>query len=999
MKRHLFVRLCLLSLPFATGVAFAGPDDPGEVIYGERADPSLLGPSDIAIVSELAEREKLAPQTSRKPSATGWIVPKIGQGNYPASGEKNLVNGGGDAEMGIGFPQPADLHGMFFTAQGSEDSTAGGVRVRAYRNGVLVGESEWMFNLSTTPQWMPLQFENIDRIIIEACASLVEGSAWYGIDDITYSLTGDDESEPIVVDFEDVPFKTKLSGTGVGGLIWEEGPSRPAPARAIPAPHSVEMEQGEAPPAEPVLELGAGDGFQVARQFQGISGAESFSFPPDTHGAVGPNHFVEVVNSNVAIFRKSDGVRVQSLTLGALLPGSSGDPRIVFDVNSQRWIAIATDFSTRVQLGVSATSDPTGAWFRTNIVVSSGSDASTFPDFPTLGVDANGIYIGWFPVGGAARLGLIAIDKAPLVSTPQSLGTVTFFRNLPFDRALGPAVSHGVGAYIVSTSGPTSVRIRRVNPPLSSPTLTQVGTVTVPAYGDPPDAQQLGGGTALDTGDARIYVSHYRDGFLWAAHTINGGGRAAARWYQFNPTTPSLVQSGTISNPTRAYYYPSIAVNSAGAALIGFTGSSSTEFAGAWWAARYPGDPSGQMSAPQQYRAGSSSQSHIDNVGRNRWGDYSHTSVDPSNDRDFWTIQSYAHTSNNWGTQVAVIVRVDCNNNGIPDECDINCAACGNQPGCGMELDCNNNLIPDSCEIANGAADCNGNGVPDECDIAGGNSQDCNGNGVPDECDLATLAETDCNNNGIPDSCDIANGAADCDGNGLPDTCDIANGAPDCNNNGRPDSCDLSVIYNENSGDLSPIGTGSDQSHTFTNLPNALTPVTITLTTSADVSTASEFFTLFLNGVNLGDFFIVGQDCANPPISEGTMVSAIDWNNSINANGGAATILVAASPGVNGLQCSPSFVRISVSYTGVGDAGDQNGNGIPDECEGGLPGDMNCDGVVSVSDIGPFVLAVTDPAGYLAAFPNCNINNADVNNSGDITVSDIGPFVVLLTGP
>lgn len=61
-------------------------------------------------------------------------------------------------------------------------------------------------------------------------------------------------------------------------------------------------------------------------------------------------------------------------------------------------------------------------------------------------------------------------------------------------------------------------------------------------------------------------------------------------------------------------------------------------------------------------------------------------------------------------------------------------------------------------------------------------------------------------------------------------------------------------------------------------------------------------------------------------------------------------------------------------------------------------GDMNCDGLVTVADIGGFVLALTDPAGYAAQFPGCSINNADMNDDGDVTVSDIGPFVQLLTG-
>lgn len=62
-----------------------------------------------------------------------------------------------------------------------------------------------------------------------------------------------------------------------------------------------------------------------------------------------------------------------------------------------------------------------------------------------------------------------------------------------------------------------------------------------------------------------------------------------------------------------------------------------------------------------------------------------------------------------------------------------------------------------------------------------------------------------------------------------------------------------------------------------------------------------------------------------------------------------------------------------------------------------LPGDTNCDGLVTVADIGGFVLALTDPAAYAAQFPDCDINNADMNNDGNITVSDIGLFVQTLT--
>ena len=78
----------------------------------------------------------------------------------------------------------------------------------------------------------------------------------------------------------------------------------------------------------------------------------------------------------------------------------------------------------------------------------------------------------------------------------------------------------------------------------------------------------------------------------------------------------------------------------------------------------------------------------------------------------------------------------DCNQNGVPDECDIED---------GTSEDCNGNSIPDLCEIVEGEPDCNTNGVPDECDIAGGMSNDANANGIPDECEDLT----DWNWNGI----------------------------------------------------------------------------------------------------------------------------------------------------------------------------------------------------------------------------------------------------------
>jgi len=62
-----------------------------------------------------------------------------------------------------------------------------------------------------------------------------------------------------------------------------------------------------------------------------------------------------------------------------------------------------------------------------------------------------------------------------------------------------------------------------------------------------------------------------------------------------------------------------------------------------------------------------------------------------------------------------------------------------------------------------------------------------------------------------------------------------------------------------------------------------------------------------------------------------------------------------------------------------------------------LPGDLNCDGAINNFDIDPFVLALTNPAGYAQQYPNCNRMLADINGDGIVNNFDIDPFVLLLT--
>lgn len=118
---------------------------------------------------------------------------------------------------------------------------------------------------------------------------------------------------------------------------------------------------------------------------------------------------------------------------------------------------------------------------------------------------------------------------------------------------------------------------------------------------------------------------------------------------------------------------------------------------------------------------------------------------------------AYAATFNGEQDVYYLRIDVDCNANGFPDDDDLTS---------GRSPDCDNNGVPDECDD-----DCNDNGLVDLCETRDGVSPDCDGDDVPDECD------PDFDGDGEIDGCD-----ADIDDDGVlneDDVCDFTPlGAP-----------------------------------------------------------------------------------------------------------------------------------------------------------------------------------------------------------------------------
>jgi hypothetical protein len=217
-----------------------------------------------------------------------------------------------------------------------------------------------------------------------------------------------------------------------------------------------------------------------------------------------------------------------------------------------------------------------------------------------------------------------------------------------------------------NSSGSGKLRIDTITGPVGSETLT-----TGAAYPTGPSpwqtfspvtnfAPQLGNSKNIDTEDGRIQSCVYRNGSLWASHTVylpatGTPTRTAAQWWQINASGSSLgqvQQFGRIDDPAAAnfYAYPTLAVNQYGDVMLGYTHFGAGIYASAAYSMRLASDPPNTIENEVMLKAGEAPYFKDFGTGDNRWGDFTATVVDPVDDTAMWTIQEYAGKNNMWGT-------------------------------------------------------------------------------------------------------------------------------------------------------------------------------------------------------------------------------------------------------------------------------------------------------------------------------------------------------------
>ncbi|MDY0287002.1 MAG: T9SS type A sorting domain-containing protein [Bacteroidia bacterium] len=395
-------------------------------------------------------------------------------------------------------------------------------------------------------------------------------------------------------------------------------------------------------------------------------------YPPDTDGDVGPNHYMQMINLSFAVWDKDGNLLygpVDNSTLwqgfiGPWTGSNDGDPIILYDDMADRWLA--SQFAINVGNGkyyelvaISATPDPLGEWYRYAF------EYDVFIDYPKFGIWNNAYFMTTNNFnGGFVGIGAHAYERDAMLAGDPDAQMAYFEMNSWAGFSMQPADCDG----IAPPDGEPGVFITRgddndmdfytfvvdwdntENTDFSFAYSLPVSYYNNNIWGiaQPNTTQEL---DALS--NMLMYRLQYRNMGTHQAmvlnHTVNAGGVAGIRWYEFRKSAMQweLFQEGTFApGDGLNRWMGSIAMNANGDIALGYTVSNADVFPSIRYTGRAATDPPGEMTfAEMEAIPGTASQNGI-----SRWGDYSNMSVDPVNDSVFWHTNEYLGSG--WKTRI-----------------------------------------------------------------------------------------------------------------------------------------------------------------------------------------------------------------------------------------------------------------------------------------------------------------------------------------------------------
>jgi hypothetical protein len=433
---------------------------------------------------------------------------------------------------------------------------------------------------------------------------------------------------------------------------------------------------------------------------QGFTGVN----PPDTNLAVGPQHVIQVVNSNsgtsVQVLDKGGLPVTAPFTLDTLAMGAPpcfaglGDTVVAYDGLADRWLlSELSNVANALCVYVSKTSNPvSGGWWLYAFAT------PQFPDYPKYSVWPDAYYVTTNESGPGAY----ALDRARMLQGQPATYQRFLGVDMPgfFTQAMAASNFDGYdppppGAPAVylrhrddevhdpgnndptrdflelwefhvdwqspassTFTGPTRVAVAE----FSSELCTTFGRMCFPE----PSGLQLDSlrEMVLHRLQYRNFGSHET---LVANFVVDADGepdplpdpaneRGGVRWFVLRregggPWT--LFDEGTHSPDLTNRWMGSAALDGSGNMAVGYTAASPTVFPGVRYTGRLAADPPGTLRAEVTLVDGTA------NNASTRWGDYAAMSVDPSDDCTFWFTTMYSPAAQ-WRTRIGSFAFDEC---------------------------------------------------------------------------------------------------------------------------------------------------------------------------------------------------------------------------------------------------------------------------------------------------------------------------------------------------
>jgi hypothetical protein len=382
-----------------------------------------------------------------------------------------------------------------------------------------------------------------------------------------------------------------------------------------------------------------GGNTRIMNGYQVFDGSMDGDRQVDPQIAVGGGYVFEGSNKGLIIYDKK-GQFVQGVSQKCFNNGI--DPKLVYDMHNKvflfdMWWYYDKAKTKPVNIAVSETSNPTGAW-------------NIYPVSRTEEVDGGGIgyskkWIAYSYPGGDENTFVmhsadaIAGKPATIYHFKGSLGNPIFMQdNIDdlyfFDIEKGNFVIRKVSE---DASGqPYCVVVSKKPHNLK--------------YIDyPPQSPQKGTEQKVSSGDRNPKNCVYQNGSIWFSQAVNCEGRSAVQWHQIRAKDGTILQTGLIKSDTTNYIQTTIAVNKKKDVVIGFQEVNGNSFISPRFTYRMAKDAPGTTRKIIRVGEGVAATDGA------AWGDYSGSTIDGDNLMDLWTVQSRANTK---GKAESVIVKI-----------------------------------------------------------------------------------------------------------------------------------------------------------------------------------------------------------------------------------------------------------------------------------------------------------------------------------------------------